>query len=75
MTKKNRIDLRFEQLRERGEQALVPFLTAGDPDLETTEQLILAIVPIAGFGTIQRFEQSNLIVVVKRAPTDTSHVS
>ena len=38
-----RIQQRFEQLRERGETALIPFLTAGDPDLETTEALILAM--------------------------------
>ena len=39
----NRIDERFAKLREEGGTALVPFLTAGDPDLETTEQLILAM--------------------------------
>ena len=39
-----RIAERFAMLRERGERALVPFVTAGDPDLETTEQLIPALV-------------------------------
>ena len=34
---------RFETLRERGECALIPFVTAGDPDLETTEALVLAL--------------------------------
>jgi len=31
---------RFAALRERGEGALIPFITAGDPDLATTEALI-----------------------------------
>lgn len=43
MAAENRIDTRFAKLREEGGTALVPFLTAGDPDLETTEQLILAM--------------------------------
>ncbi|MFO0687578.1 MAG: tryptophan synthase subunit alpha [Myxococcota bacterium] len=38
-----RIGRRFAALRARGERALVPFLTAGDPDLETTEALVLAM--------------------------------
>lgn len=38
-----RIADRFETLRARGEKALIPFLTAGDPDLETTEALVLAM--------------------------------
>ncbi|MEE9607215.1 MAG: tryptophan synthase subunit alpha [Myxococcota bacterium] len=37
-----RIGERFAALRGRGERALVPFLTAGDPDLGTTEALVLA---------------------------------
>ncbi|MBD2845152.1 tryptophan synthase subunit alpha [Paenibacillus sp. IB182496] len=36
----NRIDAAFAQLRERGETALIPFLTVGDPDRETTIGLI-----------------------------------
>src|SRR5207244_4220396 len=28
------------RLRERGEKALIPYITAGDPDLETTEALV-----------------------------------
>lgn len=36
----SRIARRFELLRARGERALVPFLTAGDPDLETSEALV-----------------------------------
>ncbi len=33
----------FAALRERGEVALVPFVTAGDPDLATTEALLPAL--------------------------------
>ncbi len=32
----------FERSAQRGKKALVPYLTAGDPDLETTGQLLLA---------------------------------
>lgn len=37
-----RIEGRFAVLARRGEAALIPFLTAGDPDLETTLSLALA---------------------------------
>jgi tryptophan synthase alpha chain len=37
----SRISERFAALRERGEKALVVYLMAGDPDLETTRRLIL----------------------------------
>jgi tryptophan synthase alpha chain len=36
----NAIDSLFQQLRARGRKAFMPFLTAGDPDLATTAQLI-----------------------------------
>lgn len=39
----NRIDRRFAELKERGEKALVCFLTSGDPDFETTEKLVKKI--------------------------------
>jgi tryptophan synthase alpha chain len=39
-----RIGERFAALRARGERALIPFLTAGDPDLATTHSLVLALV-------------------------------
>jgi tryptophan synthase alpha chain len=39
----NRIEACFATLRARGEKALIPFLTAGDPDLETTELLVLSM--------------------------------
>lgn len=38
-----RISERFAALRARGEVALVPFVTAGDPDLVTTEALLPAL--------------------------------
>ncbi len=34
----------FASLKARGEAALIPYITAGDPDLETTEQLVLEFV-------------------------------
>ena len=40
----NRIDAMFAALRGRGESALVPFITAGDPDLDTTRELLAAAV-------------------------------
>jgi tryptophan synthase alpha chain len=36
----SRISLMFSRLRKRGETALIPFITAGDPDLATTADLI-----------------------------------
>jgi tryptophan synthase alpha chain len=36
----NRIDALFTRLRSEGRRALMPFLTAGDPDLATTAALI-----------------------------------
>jgi tryptophan synthase alpha chain len=38
-----RIDKVFRQLKEKGEKALIPFITAGDPDLETSRRLALEI--------------------------------
>jgi tryptophan synthase, alpha subunit len=40
----NRIERKFEQLKANGEKAFIPFVTAGDPDLETTEKLVLAML-------------------------------
>jgi len=39
----NRIDQRFAKLREEGGTALIPFITAGDPDLDATEEILLAM--------------------------------
>jgi tryptophan synthase alpha chain len=36
-----RIDRVFKRLKARGEKALIPFITAGDPDLATTRELAL----------------------------------
>jgi len=38
-----RIAERFEALAARGETALIPFLTVGDPDIETSEALVLSM--------------------------------
>ena len=40
----NRIDQTFRALHERGSAALIPFLTAGDPDLDTTRELMRVAV-------------------------------
>jgi len=34
---------KFDQLRREGRKAFIPYLTAGDPDLETTTRLILEL--------------------------------
>jgi len=47
-----RIAERFRLLRGRGERALVPFVTAGDPDLGTTEALVLAMA-VAGADAVE----------------------
>lgn len=39
----SRVSQTFAQLQERGEAALVPFLMAGDPDLDATRALVHAI--------------------------------
>ena len=39
----NRITESFEQLRREGKKGFVPFITAGDPDLETTGKLIVEL--------------------------------
>ena len=40
MIKMNRIDACFEKLKSENKKALITFITAGDPDLETTEKLV-----------------------------------
>ncbi|MFL0196501.1 tryptophan synthase subunit alpha [Clostridium sp. WILCCON 0269] len=37
----NRIDLKFKELKMQGEKALIPFVTAGDPSLEATVDIVL----------------------------------
>jgi len=70
-----RIAERFAALRAAGERALIPFITAGDPDLATTEALVPALVeagadaveigvpfsdPLADGPTIQRASERAL---------------
>jgi tryptophan synthase alpha chain len=71
----SRIAARFRELAARGEKALVPFVTAGHPDLATTGSLVLALEdagadlvelgvpfsdPIAEGPTIQRSSEHAL---------------
>lgn len=39
----NRIDSKFKELAERDETALITFISAGVPDLETTKELVLGM--------------------------------
>lgn len=39
----NRIDQRFADLKERGQKAFIPYITAGDPTLAMTEQIVLEL--------------------------------
>lgn len=39
----NRIERKFAQLKKAEKKALIPFVTAGDPNLATTEQLVPAM--------------------------------
>ncbi|HCW03176.1 MAG TPA: tryptophan synthase subunit alpha [Clostridium sp.] len=39
----NRIDLKFNELKDKKEKALITFITAGDPDIVTTVNLVLEI--------------------------------
>jgi tryptophan synthase alpha chain len=48
----SRLETVFSQLKERGEKALIPFITAGDPDLVTTAALIPALAQ-AGADVIE----------------------
>lgn len=48
----SRLAERFALLRARGEKALIPFVTAGDPDLATTEALVPALA-LAGADAIE----------------------
>lgn len=52
MTAPTRIDRRFAALKAEGRAALVTFITAGDPDLATSEA-VLAALPQAGADIIE----------------------
>ena len=71
----NRIDGKFSELRRRGEAALIPFVTAGDPDTQTTRKILSALEragadlielgvpfsdPMADGATIQRASERAL---------------
>lgn len=43
MISENRIDIKFKALKASGKSALIPFITAGDPDLDTTASLVLSM--------------------------------
>ena len=47
-----RIIAKFEELRREGRKAFIPYITAGDPDLATTEGLLLALAD-AGADVIE----------------------
>lgn len=72
----NRIDATFGRLRSEGKTAMMPFITAGDPDLDTTVDIILALEragadlielgvpysdPLADGPVIQRASQRALV--------------
>ena len=52
MTKETRIDRRFAALKKEGRPALVTFVTAGDPDFETSKKILLGL-PEAGADVIE----------------------
>lgn len=43
MSKDNRIQKTFERLKAKGEKALITFITAGDPHLKTTKDIIFEL--------------------------------
>jgi tryptophan synthase alpha chain len=47
-----RITAKFEELRREGRKAFIPYITAGDPDLATTESLLVALAD-AGADVIE----------------------
>lgn len=72
---KNRIDICFEELKKQNKKALVTFLTAGDPDMATSEKCVLEMFdngadiveigvpfsdPIAEGPTIQKASKRSL---------------
>ncbi len=71
----SRIDQTFDRLEQKGQSALIPFIMAGDPDIRTTEALVLKMAeagadmielgvpfsdPIADGPTIQAASQRAL---------------
>jgi tryptophan synthase alpha chain len=52
MTTESRIDRRFAEVKAKGRPALVTFVTAGDPDFETSKAILLGL-PAAGADVIE----------------------
>ena len=52
MTEQTRIDRRFAKLKAEGRAGLITFVTAGDPDLETSKKILLGL-PQAGADLIE----------------------
>ncbi|HEY0730480.1 MAG TPA: tryptophan synthase subunit alpha, partial [Pyrinomonadaceae bacterium] len=38
-----RIEAAFDELKRQGRKGFIPFITAGDPDLETTRELLIEL--------------------------------
>jgi tryptophan synthase alpha chain len=52
MNRPSRLDRRFAELKREGRAALVAFVTAGDPDYETSRSILLGL-PAAGADVIE----------------------
>ena len=52
MSPPSRIERRFAELKQQGRKALVTFVTAGDPDYETSKAILLGL-PAAGADVIE----------------------
>ena len=39
----SRIDKAFKRLKISGSKAFIPYITAGDPDMQTTGSMVLAL--------------------------------
>lgn len=40
----NKIDNKFKELKKKHKKALIPFITVGDPDINTTEKIVINMV-------------------------------
>jgi len=52
MSQPSRIDRRFAALKEQGRKAFVAFITAGDPDYDTSKEILFGL-PAAGADVIE----------------------
>ena len=39
----NRIEEKFLDLKQKGKKGVIPYITCGDPDLDTTSELVVAL--------------------------------